>query len=152
MLCFIDQTLNSCLKADLNIYSSCLCFHPLNHNHDIKGAPICHLVPVFLRARFNPLQLINALQGCNHTIRQPDHRSSSQTLACIDRGTDKKVNDNPWQRGYQFFHPLTRVSWNVDEHRLQWYFWVLSALTSITQSITSPLLPPTLKKKNSSSR
>jgi len=33
---------------------------------------MCHSIPVFLRARFNPLQFLNALQGRNHTITQPD--------------------------------------------------------------------------------
>ena len=33
---------------------------------------MCHSVPVFLRARFNPLQFLNALQGRNHTISQQD--------------------------------------------------------------------------------
>jgi hypothetical protein len=51
LLCFIDQTPNT----SLNIYSSCLCFHPLNHNHDKKEAFMCHPVTVFLHAHFNPL-------------------------------------------------------------------------------------------------
>jgi len=33
---------------------------------------MCHSVPVFLRARFNPLQFFNALQGRYHTMSQPD--------------------------------------------------------------------------------
>ena len=33
---------------------------------------MCHSVPVFLRARFNPLQFFNALQGRNHKTSQPD--------------------------------------------------------------------------------
>ena len=33
---------------------------------------MCHSVPVFLRARSNPLQFFNALQGRNHTISQQD--------------------------------------------------------------------------------
>jgi len=33
---------------------------------------MCHSVPVFLRARFNPLQFFNLLQGRYHKISQPD--------------------------------------------------------------------------------
>jgi len=32
-----------------------LMFHPLNHNHDTKEAFKCHVVSVFLCARFKPL-------------------------------------------------------------------------------------------------
>jgi len=71
LICFIDQTPNSCLNTALNIYSPCLCFHPLNHNHDTKEALMCHSVPVFLRACFNPWQFFNALHGCNQTLDQP---------------------------------------------------------------------------------
>jgi len=70
--CFTDQTPNNCLHAALNVYSSRLCFHPLNHNHDTKEALICYSVPIFLRARFKPIQFFNALQGRKHTISQPD--------------------------------------------------------------------------------
>jgi hypothetical protein len=58
----------------MNIYSPCLCFHPLNHNYHTKEASMCYSVPVFLCARFNPRQFFNALRR--------HKRSASQTLAC----------------------------------------------------------------------
>jgi len=75
---------NSYLNAALYIYSSRLCFHPLNHNHDTKEALMCHSVPVFLRAHFNPLQF---------SIRYRDSttRYDSQTQAHIH------VTPKPWQ-------------------------------------------------------
>ena len=49
----------------LYTYSSCLCFHPSNHNHDIKGAFMCNSVPVSLCALFNPLQ--HSIRYCDAT-------------------------------------------------------------------------------------
>ena len=42
--------------AALNIYSSHLCFHTFNHNHDTKEFFMSHSVPVSLCALFTPLQ------------------------------------------------------------------------------------------------
>ena len=58
----------------MNIYSSRLCLHPLNHNHDTKEAFMCHSVPVFYVLVSIHDSFFNALQGRNETI--------SQTLAC----------------------------------------------------------------------
>jgi hypothetical protein len=54
LLCFIDQTNDSCLYTALKNYSSRISFHKLNHNQDRKEAFMCHSVPVFLRVCFNP--------------------------------------------------------------------------------------------------
>jgi hypothetical protein len=59
-------------KTALNIYSSNLCFHPSNHNHDTKEAFMCHSVPVYLCDLFNPFQhsihYSNANKIATHTI------------------------------------------------------------------------------------
>jgi len=47
----------------MNIYSSRLCLHPLNHNHDTKEPFMYHSVPVFLRACFNPWQFFQCVTG-----------------------------------------------------------------------------------------
>ena len=47
----------------MNIYSSRLCLHPLNHNHDTKEAFMDHSVPVFLSACFNPWQFFQCVTG-----------------------------------------------------------------------------------------
>ena len=57
----------------LYIYSSHLCFHPLNQNHDTKDAFMHHSVPVSLCALFYPLQ--HSIQSSNarkQTARQPE--------------------------------------------------------------------------------
>ena len=55
----------------LNIYSSWISFHPLNHNHYTKESFMRHSVPVSLFAIFNPLQpsICNATK---QTDRQPE--------------------------------------------------------------------------------
>jgi hypothetical protein len=62
---FIDQTPWQLANTDLNIYSSRLCFHPLNYNHDIKEAfNMCHSVPVLQHARFDPWQCYTPYFQC----------------------------------------------------------------------------------------
>ena len=49
-----------------------------------------HSVPVFLRARFNPPQFFNALQGRNDNIRQPDaSMQPSDAFSPLRTGLDK---------------------------------------------------------------
>jgi len=51
---------------------------------------MCHSVPVFLRARFNPLQLFNPLLGRNHTISLPDaSMHPSNAISPLRTGLDK---------------------------------------------------------------
>ena len=51
---------------------------------------MCHSVPVFLRARFNPLQFLNALQGRNHMISLPNaSMHPSDAFSPLRTGLDK---------------------------------------------------------------
>jgi len=51
---------------------------------------MCHSVPVFLRARFNPLQFLNPLQGRNHKINLPDaSMHPSDAFSPLRTGLDK---------------------------------------------------------------
>jgi len=51
---------------------------------------MCHSVPVFLRARFNPLQCFNPLQGRTHKISQPDaSMHPSDAFSSLRTGLDK---------------------------------------------------------------
>ena len=54
----------------LNIYSSCICFHPLNHNYFIKEAFMCHSVPLLQHARFNPWQCYTPYFQCQSTSKK----------------------------------------------------------------------------------
>ena len=55
-------------NAALNVYSSRICFHPLNHNHVTKEASVCHSIPVFLHAH-----LIHDSMQCPAGT-QPNHQ------------------------------------------------------------------------------
>ena len=86
----LPKLLTAAQCSSLNIYSSFLCFHPWNHNHDTKEALMCHSFPVFLRARFNPIQFFNPLQGRNHTISLPDaSMHPSNAFSPLRTGLDK---------------------------------------------------------------
>jgi len=51
---------------------------------------MCHSVPVFLRARFNPLQFFNPLQTRNHTINLSDaSMHASDAFSPLRTGLDK---------------------------------------------------------------
>jgi len=54
--------------AKVKTYSLCLCFHPLNHNHNKKEAFVCRSVTVFLHAHSNTLYYSNHFQNA---IQQP---------------------------------------------------------------------------------
>ena len=63
-------------NTPLKIYSSRLCFHPSNHNHDTKDAFMCHSLPVSLHVCFNPRPYAAM------SYKDATKRASSQTLAC----------------------------------------------------------------------
>jgi hypothetical protein len=65
------------------VYLSRLRFHPLNHNHDTKYEFMCHSVPVFLRARFNPQQYAMPYKGAT---KPADYHTLVCTQTCIISG------------------------------------------------------------------
>ena len=120
-LCFIDQTHWQMPNTALNMYSSCLCFHPLHHNHDIKEAFImCHSYPFPVNFKKTltacchlpkpctcPLHLFCLLHSNSQIVKfcsRPNEnfrRSSSQIqLPHADR------NINSWKHNNLRYHPL----------------------------------------------
>ena len=63
----------------MNVYSTQLCFHPLNHNHDTKEAFMCHSVPVSLCALFISLQ--RSIRHSNAT-KQTDSQMQHAARPC----------------------------------------------------------------------
>ena len=72
LLCCMDQNSWQLPNTALNIYSSQLCFHPLNHNHVTKEASVCHSVQVFLHARliYDSMQCVTGAQPNDQSARR----------------------------------------------------------------------------------
>jgi hypothetical protein len=104
LLCFMDQTPDS---TALNIYSSCLCVHPLYHNHDTKEAFMCHSVPVSLCALSSPLQNSN-LYSNTTKYSQPDWSMLPDHLTFVSKMllTRKSIANRPCQVLYTIFPPV----------------------------------------------
>jgi hypothetical protein len=80
-------------------YSSRLCFHPSQHNHDRKDAFMCHSVPVFLRVCFNPRPYAMSYSDATK-------RAASQTLACTLTCIFRV--ENPFNAYVNYEHTLSR--------------------------------------------
>jgi len=94
----------------LCIYSSHLCFHPSNHNHDTKETFMCHAVPVSLCALFHPLQhSIRYSNAMKQTASQPDTSMFPTHVIFVSRMflTPKSIKNFPIST------PTQINAWNI---------------------------------------